>query len=119
MYYEEHCEDDEDERDPHCAELEAKYPECDEENYEGDLPCAPSEEDMTYYKEHCEDDENDYCDACVSSIILSELCYCLDEDVDCDESLIPAECQSVDYSCWFNASVQCNNFGTPEPTTTE
>merc|ERR1719350_313279 len=44
------------ERDPHCAELEARYPECDEENYEGDLPCAPSEEDMTYYEEHCDEE---------------------------------------------------------------
>ena len=37
-----------------CAELEAKYPECHEE-YEGDMPCEPSESDYFYYKEHCED----------------------------------------------------------------
>merc|ERR1719330_909554 len=57
-YYEEHCEDDEDERDPRCAELEAAYPECDDA-YEGDMPCEPSEEDMAYYEEHCEDDEDE------------------------------------------------------------
>merc|ERR1719499_2833791 len=40
-----------------CAELEEKYPECDDA-YEGDLACEPSEEDMDYYNEHCEDEED-------------------------------------------------------------
>ena len=39
-----------------CAELEAKYPECDD-NYEGENTCEPSEEDVAYYEEHCEDEE--------------------------------------------------------------
>jgi len=63
--------------------------------------------------------EPSQCDACVSSIISSNLCYCLDNDAECDESLIPAECRAIDDSCFFYASVQCNNSGTPESTEPE
>jgi len=43
-----------------CAELEAKYPECGAE-YEGELDCSPSQEDMDYYSQHCQDDSDDMC----------------------------------------------------------
>jgi len=51
------------ERDPHCAELEAKYPECDDD-YEGDMSCDPSQEDIDYYMAHCDEEANDCLSSC-------------------------------------------------------
>ena len=39
-----------------CAQIVSKYPECDDD-YQGDMLCNPSEEDMTFYDNHCADDE--------------------------------------------------------------
>ena len=50
-----HCSEEENDK---CAELEAKYPECDDE-YVGDMVCAPSTEDEDYYRENCEGDDEE------------------------------------------------------------
>jgi len=75
-----------------CAELEAKYPECDDE-YEGEMHCEPSDEDMAYYQENCEDDEEEVdCDDCVSRFARAGGCECWMDD-ECDEMMyVPDGC---------------------------
>jgi len=59
-----------------CAELVAKYPECDDE-YEGDMDCAPTEEDIAYYEENCEDgEEEEIPEAPVLCPGMDEVEYC-------------------------------------------
>jgi len=43
----------------YCAELDALYPECDDE-YQGATPCDPPQEDSDFYEEHCEDAGDTY-----------------------------------------------------------
>eukprot|EP00493_Phyllostaurus_siculus_P023953 UN24290 len=78
-----------------CEELEAKYPECDE-SYEGDMICAPSEEDMSYYMEHCEDGDVDL--VCPDG----SLAECCDVDGSCSDG-------DDDYCC--NGQFYCSNDG--------
>ena len=55
------------------------------------------------------------CDACVSEIVSSDLCHCLAEDAQCDESAVPPECYFADDVCFEVAALQCG-VGTSEPT---
>jgi len=82
----------------HCAELEAKYPECDDD-YEGDTPCEPSEEDMDYYTENCED-ESVPCESHADCGEDSPFCY----DGECDQC---DQCEN----CWDGIDGTCGPCG--------
>lgn len=102
-----------DECDNTCAELDDKYPECDDE-YQGVTECDPSQEDLDYYEEHCEDssdsEEDDSnsssseddssdssseeedgpevdCDVCVAQFAEAGGCECM-SDESCDETTL-------------------------------
>lgn len=86
-----------------CAELEAKYPACDD-SYEGDMPCEPSAADMAYYKMHCEEEASVDCHQCVTDFLDASLCYCFDDNFDCDDNLLPSSCEE---SCEYDARFAC------------
>jgi len=87
----------------HCTELEEKYPECDDD-YEGDTPCEPSDEDLDYYKENCEDPSyySDSADCNSHDDCGGETPFCYDGSCDtCDQ------CEN----CWDGIDGTCGPCG--------
>merc|ERR1719499_1939872 len=103
-----------------CAELEEKYPECDDA-YEGDLACEPSEEDMDYYNEHCEDDHaeepcasNDDCeDYCNFDNVTAGFCEL------CQDVATTCAADGFDTQQGLDACVSVCESGTEETSTIE